>query len=154
MPAPPASRHALATPQPRRFRMQTPPTPHPIGAPNLGKGGRKERGWGRGKGVAPSPPPSPGPAPSEHRRDRAAAGPAQPPHEGRAPPSSTLSVGQARKMVEQLKIEASLCRVKVSKAAAELLSYCEAHACEDPLLTPVPTSENPFREKKFFCALL
>ncbi|OWK51008.1 guanine nucleotide-binding protein G(I)/G(S)/G(O) subunit gamma-3 [Lonchura striata] len=73
---------------------------------------------------------------------------------GEAPPSSTLSVGQARKMVEQLKIEASLCRVKVSKAAAELLSYCEAHACEDPLLTPVPTSENPFREKKFFCALL
>ncbi|XP_014118470.1 PREDICTED: guanine nucleotide-binding protein G(I)/G(S)/G(O) subunit gamma-3-like [Pseudopodoces humilis] len=43
---------------------------------------------------------------------------------------------------------------QVSKAAAELLSYCEAHACEDPLLTPVPTSENPFREKKFFCALL
>ncbi|XP_053824072.1 guanine nucleotide-binding protein G(I)/G(S)/G(O) subunit gamma-3 isoform X1 [Vidua chalybeata] len=100
---------------------------------------------------------------------------------GEPPPSSTLSVGQARKMVEQLKIEASLCRVKValgvpgvfpgipggfggsscdfwgsqvSKAAAELLSYCEAHACEDPLLTPVPTSENPFREKKFFCALL
>ncbi|NXS26322.1 GBG3 protein, partial [Pomatostomus ruficeps] len=68
--------------------------------------------------------------------------------------SSTLSVGQARRMVEQLKIEASLGRVKVSKAAAELLSYCEAHACEDPLLTPVPTSENPFREKKFFCALL
>ncbi|XP_057245356.1 guanine nucleotide-binding protein G(I)/G(S)/G(O) subunit gamma-3 [Malurus melanocephalus] len=73
---------------------------------------------------------------------------------GEPPPSSTLSVGQARKMVEQLKIEASLCRVKVSKAAAELLSYCESHACEDPLLTPVPTSENPFREKKFFCALL
>lgn len=44
--------------------------------------------------------------------------------------------------------------IQVSKAAAELLSYCEAHACEDPLLTPVPTSENPFREKKFFCALL
>uniref|UniRef100_A0A8B9U7E8 Guanine nucleotide-binding protein subunit gamma n=1 Tax=Anas zonorhyncha TaxID=75864 RepID=A0A8B9U7E8_9AVES len=43
---------------------------------------------------------------------------------------------------------------QVSKAAAELLSYCDAHACEDPLITPVPTSENPFREKKFFCALL
>uniref|UniRef100_A0A8C0UCH0 G protein gamma domain-containing protein n=1 Tax=Cyanistes caeruleus TaxID=156563 RepID=A0A8C0UCH0_CYACU len=27
----------------------------------------------------------------------------------------------------------------------ELGDYCEAHACEDPLLTPVPTSENPFR---------
>ena len=43
---------------------------------------------------------------------------------------------------------------QVSKAAAELLSYCEAHAGEDPLLAPVPTAENPFREKKLFCALL
>lgn len=44
--------------------------------------------------------------------------------------------------------------VQVSKAAADLMTYCDAHACEDPLITPVPTSENPFREKKFFCALL
>lgn len=43
---------------------------------------------------------------------------------------------------------------QVSKAAADLMTYCDAHACEDPLITPVPTSENPFREKKFFCALL
>ncbi|XP_054580896.1 guanine nucleotide-binding protein G(I)/G(S)/G(O) subunit gamma-3 isoform X1 [Eptesicus fuscus] len=73
---------------------------------------------------------------------------------GETPVNSTMSIGQARKMVEQLKIEASLCRIKVSKAAADLMSYCDAHACEDPLITPVPTSENPFREKKFFCALL
>ncbi|KFZ49296.1 Guanine nucleotide-binding protein G(I)/G(S)/G(O) subunit gamma-2, partial [Antrostomus carolinensis] len=39
---------------------------------------------------------------------------------------------------------------QVSKAAADLMAYCEAHAKEDPLLTPVPASENPFREKKFF----
>lgn len=44
--------------------------------------------------------------------------------------------------------------LQVSKAAADLMTYCDAHACEDPLITPVPTSENPFREKKFFCALL
>ncbi|XP_034500718.1 guanine nucleotide-binding protein G(I)/G(S)/G(O) subunit gamma-3-like [Ailuropoda melanoleuca] len=69
-------------------------------------------------------------------------------------PVSAAPIGQARKMVEQLKIEASLCRIKVSKAAADLMTYCDAHACEDPLITPVPTSENPFREKKFFCALL
>lgn len=43
---------------------------------------------------------------------------------------------------------------QVSKAAADLMSYCEAHAKEDPLLSPVPASENPFREKKFFCAIL
>ena len=43
---------------------------------------------------------------------------------------------------------------QVSKAAADLMAYCEAHAKEDPLLTPVPASENPFREKKFFCAIL
>nr|XP_009937853.1 PREDICTED: guanine nucleotide-binding protein G(I)/G(S)/G(O) subunit gamma-2 [Opisthocomus hoazin] len=43
---------------------------------------------------------------------------------------------------------------RVSKAAADLMVYCEAHAKEDPLLTPVPASENPFREKKFFCVIL
>ncbi|XP_036403817.1 guanine nucleotide-binding protein G(I)/G(S)/G(O) subunit gamma-3-like isoform X1 [Megalops cyprinoides] len=73
---------------------------------------------------------------------------------GDTPVNSTMSVGQARKLVEQLKIEASMCRIKVSKAAADLMAYCDAHACEDPLITPVPTSENPFREKKFFCTLL
>ncbi|CAJ0936665.1 unnamed protein product [Ranitomeya imitator] len=73
---------------------------------------------------------------------------------GDTPVNSTLSIGQARKLVEQLKIEASMCRIKVSKAASDLMAFCDAHACEDPLITPVPTSENPFREKKFFCALL
>ncbi|XP_035636734.1 guanine nucleotide-binding protein G(I)/G(S)/G(O) subunit gamma-3-like isoform X1 [Oncorhynchus keta] len=73
---------------------------------------------------------------------------------GDTPVNSTMSVGQARKLVEQLKIEASFCRIKVSKAAADLMAYCDNHAIEDPLITPVPTSENPFREKKLFCALL
>ncbi|KAL7978159.1 hypothetical protein Chor_005146, partial [Crotalus horridus] len=59
---------------------------------------------------------------------------------GETPVNSTMSIGQARKMV--------------SKAAADLMTYCDAHICEDPLISPVPTSENPFREKKFFCALL
>ncbi|XP_015417867.1 PREDICTED: guanine nucleotide-binding protein G(I)/G(S)/G(O) subunit gamma-4 [Myotis davidii] len=43
---------------------------------------------------------------------------------------------------------------QVSQAAADLLAYCEAHAREDPLIIPVPASENPFREKKFFCIIL
>ncbi|KAF3845277.1 hypothetical protein F7725_008440 [Dissostichus mawsoni] len=68
--------------------------------------------------------------------------------------NNTASIAQARKLVEQLKMEANIDRIKVSKAAADLMSYCEAHAKEDPLLSPVPASENPFREKKFFCAIL
>ncbi|CAG6017664.1 unnamed protein product [Menidia menidia] len=43
---------------------------------------------------------------------------------------------------------------QVSKAAADLLAYCDAHIREDPLIVPVPASENPFREKKFFCTIL
>ncbi|XP_028902803.1 guanine nucleotide-binding protein G(I)/G(S)/G(O) subunit gamma-4 [Ornithorhynchus anatinus] len=68
--------------------------------------------------------------------------------------SSTTSVSQARKAVEQLKMEACMDRIKVSKAAADLLAYCDAHLREDPLIIPVPASENPFREKKFFCTIL
>ncbi|XP_043434738.1 guanine nucleotide-binding protein G(I)/G(S)/G(O) subunit gamma-3-like [Prionailurus bengalensis] len=70
------------------------------------------------------------------------------------PVNSTMSTEQARKMVEQLKSEATLCQIKVFKAAADLMAYCDAHSCEDPLITPVPTLENLFWEKKFFCALL
>ncbi|XP_032705682.1 guanine nucleotide-binding protein G(I)/G(S)/G(O) subunit gamma-4-like [Lontra canadensis] len=47
-----------------------------------------------------------------------------------------------------------LCPPQVSQAAADLLAYCEAHVREDPLIIPVPASENPFREKKFFCTIL
>lgn len=43
---------------------------------------------------------------------------------------------------------------QVSKAAADLMAYCDAHIREDPLIMPVPASENPFREKKFFCTIL
>ncbi|XP_044844189.1 guanine nucleotide-binding protein G(I)/G(S)/G(O) subunit gamma-8 isoform X2 [Mauremys mutica] len=71
---------------------------------------------------------------------------------GQAPGWGTMSnnmakIAEARKTVEQLKLE-------VSKAAADLLAYCEAHAKEDPLVTPVPSSENPFREKRLFCIVL
>uniref|UniRef100_A0A3B3ZUZ8 Guanine nucleotide-binding protein subunit gamma n=2 Tax=Periophthalmus magnuspinnatus TaxID=409849 RepID=A0A3B3ZUZ8_9GOBI len=75
-------------------------------------------------------------------------------HTGPMATNNTASIAQARKLVEQLKMEANIDRIKVSKAAADLMSYCDAHAKEDPLLSPVPASENPFREKKFFCSIL
>uniref|UniRef100_A0A8D3D0J5 Guanine nucleotide-binding protein subunit gamma n=1 Tax=Scophthalmus maximus TaxID=52904 RepID=A0A8D3D0J5_SCOMX len=68
--------------------------------------------------------------------------------------NSTASISHARKAVEQLKMEACMDRIKVSKAAADLMAYCDAHIREDPLIVPVPASENPFREKKFFCTIL
>ncbi|CAI9531602.1 guanine nucleotide-binding protein G(I)/G(S)/G(O) subunit gamma-4 isoform 1-T3 [Mantella aurantiaca] len=68
--------------------------------------------------------------------------------------NSTTSISQARNAVEQLKMEACMDRIKISKAAADLMAYCDAHVREDPLILPVPASENPFREKKFFCTIL
>uniref|UniRef100_A0A3B5MTV0 Guanine nucleotide-binding protein subunit gamma n=1 Tax=Xiphophorus couchianus TaxID=32473 RepID=A0A3B5MTV0_9TELE len=68
--------------------------------------------------------------------------------------NNMAKIADARKTVEQLKLEVNIERMMISKAAAELMSYCESHAKEDPLLTPVPSSENPFREKKIFCVIL
>ncbi|KAJ7987344.1 hypothetical protein DPEC_G00325510 [Dallia pectoralis] len=68
--------------------------------------------------------------------------------------NSTASISHARKAVEQLKMEACMDRIKVSRAAADLMAYCDTHIRHDPLIVPVPASENPFREKKFFCTIL
>ncbi|KAF1625749.1 UNVERIFIED_CONTAM: Guanine nucleotide-binding protein G(I)/G(S)/G(O) subunit gamma-12, partial [Eudyptes pachyrhynchus] len=48
--------------------------------------------------------------------------------------ASTNSIAQARRTVQQLRLEASIERIKVSKASADLMSYCEEHARSDPLL--------------------
>ncbi|XP_067875382.1 guanine nucleotide-binding protein G(I)/G(S)/G(O) subunit gamma-8 [Heterodontus francisci] len=69
-------------------------------------------------------------------------------------PNQTAKIAEARMTVEQLKLEVHIDRMQVSKAAAELLAYCEEHAKEDPLVTPVPSAENPFRDKKLMCAIL
>ncbi|RXN13512.1 guanine nucleotide-binding G(I) G(S) G(O) subunit gamma-12-like protein [Labeo rohita] len=42
----------------------------------------------------------------------------------------------------------NLCFTGVSKASADLMHYCSEHAKYDPLLMGIPTSENPFKDKK------
>ncbi|KAK6302439.1 hypothetical protein J4Q44_G00267940 [Coregonus suidteri] len=61
---------------------------------------------------------------------------------------SSNNITQARRTVQQLKIEASIERIKVSKASADLMHYCGEHAKYDPLLMGIPASENPFKDKK------
>ncbi|XP_061099964.1 guanine nucleotide-binding protein G(I)/G(S)/G(O) subunit gamma-12a [Conger conger] len=61
---------------------------------------------------------------------------------------SSSSIAQARRTVQQLRIEASMERIKVSKASADLMHYCGEHAKYDPLLMGIPASENPFKDKK------
>lgn len=62
--------------------------------------------------------------------------------------NSTMSIGQARKMVEQLKIEASLCRIKVGgtlslsswpdRAVCPQTSGCLSHALRMKDASPLP----------------
>ncbi|XP_055363972.1 guanine nucleotide-binding protein G(I)/G(S)/G(O) subunit gamma-12 isoform X2 [Betta splendens] len=59
---------------------------------------------------------------------------------------SSSSMAQARRTVQQLRIEASIERV--SKASSDLMRYCGEHAKNDPLLMGIPASENPFKDKK------
>ncbi|XP_010870938.1 guanine nucleotide-binding protein G(I)/G(S)/G(O) subunit gamma-5 [Esox lucius] len=60
--------------------------------------------------------------------------------------SSNLVVAQ--RAVKQLRLEASVRRIKVSQAAADLKNFCLQNAHKDPLLMGVPSSDNPFRPPK------
>ncbi|KAM6957292.1 guanine nucleotide-binding protein G(I)/G(S)/G(O) subunit gamma-12-like [Aplochiton taeniatus] len=66
---------------------------------------------------------------------------------------SSNSVVQARRVVEQLRVEANIDRIKVSLAATELVQYCQDHRRSDPLITGIAASSNPFKDKKT-CVLL
>ncbi|XP_005735758.1 guanine nucleotide-binding protein G(I)/G(S)/G(O) subunit gamma-10 [Maylandia zebra] len=54
----------------------------------------------------------------------------------------------AQRAVKQLRFEASIRRIKVSQAAADLKNFCMQNASKDPLLMGVPSSDNPFRPPK------
>uniref|UniRef100_A0A8C2G8N5 Guanine nucleotide-binding protein subunit gamma n=1 Tax=Cyprinus carpio TaxID=7962 RepID=A0A8C2G8N5_CYPCA len=67
--------------------------------------------------------------------------------------SSNSNLSTMKRTVEQLKLEASVDRIKVSQAAADLQQYCLQNASKDALLVGVPAASNPFREPRS-CALL
>ncbi|XP_061655391.1 guanine nucleotide-binding protein G(I)/G(S)/G(O) subunit gamma-10 [Phyllopteryx taeniolatus] len=62
--------------------------------------------------------------------------------------TSNSSISSMRRLVEQLKLEASVERIKVSQAAAELQHFCLQNAGRDALLVGVPAGSNPFREPR------
>ncbi|XP_041813557.1 guanine nucleotide-binding protein G(I)/G(S)/G(O) subunit gamma-12-like [Chelmon rostratus] len=66
---------------------------------------------------------------------------------------SSNTVVQAQKLVDQLRVEASMERIKISLTAADLVRYCQDHRRSDPLLTGITASSNPFKDKKT-CVLL
>uniref|UniRef100_A0A8C6P679 Guanine nucleotide-binding protein subunit gamma n=1 Tax=Nothobranchius furzeri TaxID=105023 RepID=A0A8C6P679_NOTFU len=63
--------------------------------------------------------------------------------------TSNSNLSNMKRLVEQLKLEASVERIKVSQAAADLQQYCLQNAGKDALLVGVPTGSNPFREPRF-----
>ncbi|XP_036696383.1 guanine nucleotide-binding protein G(I)/G(S)/G(O) subunit gamma-5-like [Balaenoptera musculus] len=67
--------------------------------------------------------------------------------------SGSSSVAAMNKVVQQLRLEAGLNRVKVSQAAADLKQFCLQKAQHDPLLTGVSSSTNPLRPQKV-CSFL
>uniref|UniRef100_A0A7M4FHE6 Guanine nucleotide-binding protein subunit gamma n=2 Tax=Crocodylia TaxID=1294634 RepID=A0A7M4FHE6_CROPO len=141
----------LGVPSPLRGGGRAPPrSAHPGGGRPCGAEPCAAAASARLLALAPEPgapalpPPARSPSPSPARKHRMK----------EVVSNSTTNISQARKAVEQLKMEAYMDRIKVSKAAADLLAYCDAHIGEDPLIMPVPASENPFREKKLFCTIL
>ncbi|XP_034035819.1 guanine nucleotide-binding protein G(I)/G(S)/G(O) subunit gamma-5-like [Thalassophryne amazonica] len=67
--------------------------------------------------------------------------------------SGSSNIIVMKKIVQQLRLEAGINRVKVSQAAADLQQFCIQHAQQDPLLTGMSSSNNPFRPQKV-CSFL
>ncbi|XP_059537246.1 guanine nucleotide-binding protein G(I)/G(S)/G(O) subunit gamma-10-like [Myotis daubentonii] len=66
--------------------------------------------------------------------------------------SSRASMYALQCLVEQLKLEASVERIKVSQAAAKLQQYCMQNVRKDALMVSVPEGSSPFQEPRS-CAL-
>ncbi|XP_023674799.1 guanine nucleotide-binding protein G(I)/G(S)/G(O) subunit gamma-5 [Brienomyrus brachyistius] len=65
--------------------------------------------------------------------------------------SSSSNLITMRKIVQQLRFEAKINRVKVSQAAADLQQFCLENAQQDPLVTGM--SSNPFKPPRV-CSFL
>uniref|UniRef100_A0A3Q3KBH5 Guanine nucleotide-binding protein subunit gamma n=2 Tax=Monopterus albus TaxID=43700 RepID=A0A3Q3KBH5_MONAL len=75
------------------------------------------------------------------------------PHKNKSTMSGSSNLAAMKKIVQQLRFEASINRLKVSQAAADLQQFCIQNAVQDPLLTGVSSSTNPFRPQKV-CSFL
>ncbi|XP_061702397.1 guanine nucleotide-binding protein G(I)/G(S)/G(O) subunit gamma-7-like [Syngnathoides biaculeatus] len=67
--------------------------------------------------------------------------------------SCSNSLVQVQKVVEQLRLEATKERIKISITAVDLVQYCQDNKRSDPLISGVAASSNPFKDKKS-CVLL
>ncbi|XP_076007527.1 guanine nucleotide-binding protein G(I)/G(S)/G(O) subunit gamma-5 [Genypterus blacodes] len=67
--------------------------------------------------------------------------------------SGSSNIVAMKKVVQQLRLEAGINRVKVSQAAADLQQFCLQNAQQDPLLIGMSSSSNPFRPQKV-CSFL
>ncbi|KAJ8372975.1 hypothetical protein AAFF_G00272560 [Aldrovandia affinis] len=65
--------------------------------------------------------------------------------------SSNSNITNMRRLVDQLKLEASVERMKVSQAAAELQQYCLQNACKDALLMPGEAARPRQEEMTVMC---
>ncbi|XP_069795434.1 guanine nucleotide-binding protein G(I)/G(S)/G(O) subunit gamma-5-like [Narcine bancroftii] len=62
--------------------------------------------------------------------------------------SGSANLAAARKLVEQLRGEVGVQRLKVSQAATDLKQFCLQNAQQDPLLMGIHPNINPFRPFK------
>lgn len=65
---------------------------------------------------------------------------------------SSHDIQHHRQLVDQLRREVKLDRLKVSQCANDILQYCEQQETQDPLVNP--KHENPFRNTNKGCKLL